>query len=211
MTLADELKTLQELYDQGKLTAQEFADAKVATLSKHQAAAPATPPAPATVPVPKAVPHRLLPGWAARLLLVLLIVGGFIWYRIGTQNTSRIVATVVHVPITLEDEVQNLPANSWKTIGLNLPYSGSLSVNVSVVRGNPIDVFLTTPDQIEAMKREDWNNVKVFGDFDASKTRTLQRTARLDEGSYELVMRDTSLGILSSAASDISIKVQLNP
>jgi len=51
----------------------------------------------------------------------------------------------------------------------------------------------------------------VYTDFSASKTKTYRRSGQLNEGSYYLVLRDTSLGILSSSASDISVKVQLNP
>ena len=61
------------------------------------------------------------------------------------------------------------------------------------------------------MKKEDWTNVKVFENFNATKTKTYRRTGQLNQGSYYLVMRDTSLGILSARASDISVKVQLNP
>jgi hypothetical protein len=121
------------------------------------------------------------------------------------------IATAVHAPITLQDEVQNLPASSWKAVALNLPYSGTLNVNLEVVRGNPIDVFLTTTDQLETMKKEQWNQLKVYTDFNASKTKTYRRSGQLSQGSYYLVLRDTSLGILSMSASDISMKVQLNP
>jgi len=37
------------------------------------------------------------------------------------------------------------------------------------------------------------------------------KRAGLGQGSYYLVMRDNSLGILSAKVSDISVKVQLNP
>jgi hypothetical protein len=92
-----------------------------------------------------------------------------------------------------------------------VPYSGTIEVNLAVVRGNPVDVFLTTPDQLDTMKKEDWSNVAVYSDFNATKTKTYRRTGQLSQGSYYLVMRDLSLGILSSSASDISVKVQLNP
>lgn len=121
------------------------------------------------------------------------------------------IATAVHAPITLQDEVQNLPASSWKAVAINLPYSGTLNVNLEVVRGNPIDVFLTTTDQLETMKKEKWNQVRVYTDFNASKTKTYRRSGQLGQGNYFLVLRDTSLGILSLSASDISVRVQLNP
>jgi len=147
------------------------------------------------------------------MLLALALVGAwyFMRFAVGSQGTSRAIAAVVHTPVTLKDEVENLPAASWKGVALNLPYTGAVSVTLNVVQGNPVDVFLTSTDQLEAMKKEDWNNVTVYTDFSATKTRTYRREARLGQGSYYLVMRDTSLGILSASASDISVKAQLNP
>jgi hypothetical protein len=147
------------------------------------------------------------------MLLALVLVGAWYFMRItfGSQGTSRAIAAVVHTPVALKDEVENLPAASWKGVGLNLPYTGSVSINLNVVQGNPVDVFLTSTDQLEAMKNEDWKKVTVSTDFSATKTRTYRREARLGQGSYYLVMRDTSLGILSASATDISVKAQLNP
>jgi hypothetical protein len=61
------------------------------------------------------------------------------------------------------------------------------------------------------MKKEQWSQVQVYSNFNAAKTKLYRRSARLGQGSYYLVLRDTSLGILSASASDISVKVQLNP
>jgi hypothetical protein len=104
-----------------------------------------------------------------------------------------------------------LPAASWKAIPMTLPYTGNVEVTLSVVRGNPLDVFMTASDQLETMKQGEWNNVRVYTDFNASKTKAFRRTAYLQQGSYYLVMRDTSLGILSSRASDVSLRARLNP
>jgi len=198
MALADELKTLQELHEKGKLTDQEYADAKASTLRKQSAAAPQR--------------RRSWISWSTKVLLVLAVAFvGLVWYNAGTRNTTKLIATAVHAPITITDEVENLPASSWKAVGVTLPYSGTIEVNLAVVRGNPVDVFVTTPDQLDAMKKEDWNSVKVYSDFNATKTKTYRRTGQLGQGSYYVVMRDTSLGILSSSASDVSVKVQLNP
>lgn len=166
MALADELKTLQELHEKGKLTEQEYADAKTVTLKKKEPAGERTAP-------------RSLMTWPIKALLVLLAAFlGFVWYNAGTRNTTQFIATAVHAPITLKDEVENIPAASWKAVPLNLPYSGAVEVNLEVVRGNPVDVYLTTPDQLDAIKKEDWSNVKVYGDFSATKTKTYRRTGR---------------------------------
>ena len=199
MGLAEDLKTLQELHDKGRLTEQEYADAKKATLNKE------------VTPTERRAPTSWLTWRVKTALALLLLFVGSTWYNVGTKNTTNMLATAVHAPITLKDEVQNLPASSTKSLGINVPYSGSVDITLEVVRGNPIDVFLTDADQLVAIQKSDWNNVKSYNDFNAEKTKTYRRTARLNEGGYYLVMRDTSLGILSSSASDVSVKVQLNP
>ncbi len=144
-------------------------------------------------------------------LLLAVLVWIFIQKNVGTKGATQMLATTVHAPIELQNEVQNLRASSWKGIAVNVPYSGTVNVDLQVVRGNPVDVLLTTPDQLEAMKKEQWNQVRVYTDFNAAKTTLYRRSAHLEQGAYYLVIRDTSLGILSSSASDISVKVQLNP
>jgi len=165
------------------------------------------------VPEPKSGLHIGIKLGALALLLgfLLLVLTTNIGSNVGNNSKSQAVAAVLHTPITLKDDVENLPAASWKAVALNLPYSGSVKVNLAVVQGNPVDVFLVRADQLETIKKEQWNNVQVFTDFNASKTKTYRRDGQLGQGGYYLVMRDTSLGILSASASDISVKVQLNP
>jgi hypothetical protein len=129
---------------------------------------------------------------------------------VGRNGVDAIVSRPP-APVMITDEVQNVPAASWKAIPLTLPYTGKLEVHLDIVRGNPLDVFLTDADQLPTMEQGDWRNVRVHPDFNAAKTKTFRRTAMLPEGSYYLVMRDTSLGILSSRASDVSLRAQLNP
>jgi hypothetical protein len=199
MGLADDLKTPQELHERGQLTDQEYADAKSATLDKQA-------PTSTSRKLGRFIGVRVFP-----FLIVLLILVGIIWYNAGTKNTTRMIATAVHAPVTVKDEVQNLAAASVKSFGLDVPYSGTVVVTIEVVRGNPIDVFLTDAEQLAAIQKNDWNNVRTFTDFDALKTKSYRRTGQLTQGSYYLVVRDTSLGILSLSTSDISVKVQLNP
>jgi len=198
MALADELKTLQELHANGKITDQEYADAKAATLRQEPASE-------------HHAPRPFLSGPVKALIVLLFVFLGFVWYNSGTRNTTRLIETVVHAPVILTDEVENLPASSWKAVPLNLPYAGTVDVNLQVVQGNPVDVFVVTPDQLDTMKKEDWSNVRVYENFNATKTKTYMRTGQLGQGNFYLVMRDTSLGILSARASDISVKVKLNP
>lgn len=200
MGLAEDLKALQQLREKGELTESAYSAARDAAIGAQTA--------------PPTASRRLgrFVGFRVKLLLAILLgLLTLVWYNAGTKNTTQAIATAIHAPITVIDEVQNLSANSWKAVTLNLPYPGTVSVNLEVVQGNPVDVILTTPDQLEAMKKDDWGSVKVYGNFNATKTQKYRRTGQLGQGSYYLVMRDTSLGILSASATDISIKAELNP
>jgi len=199
MGLAEDLRALQELREKGEMSESAYAVARDAAVSKY------------ATPTPSLKPSRSM-GWSVILFLVLIFV---VWYflrlNVGSKQTNNIIRTVVRAPINLKDSVENLPAASWRAVVLNLPYPGTVDVSLQVLQGNPIDVFLAPTDQQPAMNREEWNNVRVYTDFNAVKTKTYHQTGRLAQGSYYLVMRDNSLGILSAKASDISLKVQLNP
>jgi hypothetical protein len=61
------------------------------------------------------------------------------------------------------------------------------------------------------MKKGEWGKIRTYNDFNATKARTFHRTSQLGPGTYCLVLRDTSLGILSAHASDVSVKTILTP
>jgi hypothetical protein len=191
MGVADDLKTLQDLHDKGKLTDAEFAAAKASILSGK--------------PKPKVRAGFII------LLLVFLALIGWHWYANQGSPQTATIATVLHVPMQLKDEIENVPAHSFRAIPFSVPYLGNLTVTVSVVHGNPMDVFVTGTDQFANLQALKWSEVRTYGDFDASKTQTYERTSQLPIGSYYLVLRDTSLGILSASASDISVKMRLAP
>jgi hypothetical protein len=143
-------------------------------------------------------------GFAAAFFLV--------WYFAGSRSSERIFASVAHTPITLSDETQNLRAFSWRSIAVQPPYNGTLDVTLNVMDGNPLDVRLVDSSQMDVMKRtNDWRPIQGDVNFSAVKTTTYHRTAAIKQGRYYLVLRDTSLGILSQKATDVSVKVTLNP
>jgi hypothetical protein len=72
MGLADELKTLQELHDSGKLTEPEYADAKASTLNKYKGPVPAT-----------GASKPFIRTRTVILLLLLLLLLGVIWKLIS--------------------------------------------------------------------------------------------------------------------------------
>jgi len=148
------------------------------------------------------------------LFVALVIIGLFLLVRYfaGSRASNQMVAAAIHTPITLRDETQNLPAAHYRSISVQPPYNGNLDVTLDVVRGNPLDVFLVDSSQMDIMKRtNDWGPIQGNLDFSATKTTTYHRTARVNQGTYFLVLRDTSLGIFSSSSTDVSVKAVLNP
>jgi hypothetical protein len=147
------------------------------------------------------------------LVLILVAFAGWHLFEIGygSNQASRTLSAAVRLPITLADKVENLPASSWKAVTLDVPYDGLIGVQVRILRGNPVDIFVVGADQSDLIRKADWKNVRVSPDFNAAKTTTFRRSGRLSKGVYYLILRDPSLGILSASTTDIDVKINLNP
>ena len=194
MGLAEDLKALQELRDKGELSESAYATARDAALARQASSA--------KTPVISKPTKIFLAG-----VILLISVSTFI-IILTNATTGR---NVSHTPITITDEVQNVPANSWKGMNYICPTGGKLDITVNVLNGNPIDILMTNADQLDTMKKGEWQNVKVYSDFNATKTRTYHRTQSVGPGNYYFVLRDTSLGVLSAHATDVSVKTILTP
>jgi hypothetical protein len=204
MGLAEDLKVLQELRDKGELSESAYATARDAAIGKQS---------PVQQPLPAANVKKPLLSTPTRVFLgAIILLVGFSFFIVIYENarTGQSV-NLLHQSLTVTDEIQNVPAASWKSINYNFPSGGKLDISIRVVNGNPIDIFLIPADQMDTVKKSGWGNVKTYGDFSATKTMTYHRTAQLGPGSYCLVLRDTSLGILSARASDVSVKTILTP
>jgi hypothetical protein len=192
MSVAEELQSLQELHTNGKLTDSEFASAKASVLGE---------------PKPKARP-LVRPAFIV-LALLFVAVMGWQWYANQGSPQTATIATVLHAPIQLKDEIENVPAHSYRAIEFDVPYTGSVNIGVNVVHGNPMDVFVIAPDQLPSLQALKWNDVHPYSNFTAMKTQAYDRTAQLPQGTYYLVLRDLTLGIFSKSASDVSLKMRL--
>ncbi len=205
MGLAEDLKALQELRDKGELSESAYAAARDAAIGKQSQGQ--QPPQP-TIQTKKpliSTPTRIF------LTVVILFVGLGVFMNIYEKARTGQSVNLLHQSLTITDEIENVPATSWKALNYNFPSGGKLDITANVVNGNPIDIFLIPADQLDALKRSEWRSVKTYGDFNATKTKTYHRTAQLGPGSYCLVLRDTSLGILSAHATDVSVKTILTP
>ena len=145
------------------------------------------------------------------LVAVILIAGIYMFGYIYHNVTASQSANLSHQPLTITDEIENVPAGSRKGLNYNFPLGGKLDITVNVANGNPIDIFLTNADQLDVMNKGDWRNVKAYSNFNATKARTYHRSEFVGPGNYCLVLRDTTLGVLSAHASDVSVKTVLTP
>ena len=128
---------------------------------------------------------------------------------IARQDSQGELAAIVHTPITIIDAVEKITIGDWKAVPLNLASSGTLEVTISLVHGNPIDVYVMPGPELDNFKHQ--KEFKDVTDFKAMKTRNYKRSVDLSNGDYYLVLRDSSLGIFSTRSSDVKITVQLKP
>jgi hypothetical protein len=145
----------------------------------------------------------------ALIAIVVFAVWLFIRFAAGPKAAHNFASNVLKKPVELKNSIENLPATSMKGFALSLPYTGTLTVEATVTKGNEVNVYLVQPDQMDNVK----NNKKFtyFEGFDAQKTKSYRRSGRLNQGNYYFVVIDTSLGILSASATDIQINAKLEP
>jgi len=208
MSVANELEKLHQLHASGGLTNAEFESAKASVLAAGGQSAAIMEQSNKAPPVR---PTRT-PRWVTWILaFAILFAGAWILLRqlAGERTANNFVATLVRAPISLRDEVQSLPASSWKALPLTLPYTGELSVNVQVVRGNPVEVFVVDDQNLKVLQAK--GTYKHFAAFAANESRAYQRSAHLNQGTYFLVLRDNTLGLLSSSTSDVKVVAKLGP
>ncbi len=168
-------------------------------------------------------------GGCAVLLLVLVLLfflldgGRFtVPQSHGTKAADRVpevvakaVVELLDSPVELLDLTAQVQASSWAALPLRLPYDGELQVSCNVARGNNLDVFIVPRSEWEKIRNDDsWfsgPHFTHFPVFHASETKSYRRSGRLPAGSYYLVLRDSTLGVLSHGMSDVAVKARLEP
>jgi len=227
MGLIEDLKALEELHAKGRLTDEEFAAAKSAAISgsnsPRQPGAPLPGPAVAAAPAvtapvptfhPTPAPQRThKTGRIISSIIGVIVIAVVLWVWMQQNSGDKSVGTLfkeaVRLPVDLNDETFGISAASWKAIAIQMPYDGALTITVQVLRGNPMDMFLTDSSGLEQLKTE--RKGTYVGGFYSVKGTSFYHTQRIRQGQYYFVVWDRSLGILSSSSSDISLKARAEP
>jgi hypothetical protein len=156
-----------------------------------------------------------LPTWADTLVRGVFVVlavcctwYGLIYFAMGQKAAAYVTASVTHQSIELQDSVIRLRADSATTVPISFPYSGTANLEARVVRGNPVNVFLITADQIANVRAG--RRFVFVNSSRASNSRSYARLVAVDSGSYYLVLRDPSLGVLSAPVSEIKVHVDVS-
>jgi len=146
------------------------------------------------------------------VLLVVLVGGLWLWisFKGGTKTANAALAIVTRQPIEIKNSVENIRANSRWWLPITTPYAGTLNVELTVLKGNELDVMVVPATELSNLQANHPLKQMVVG-FDAAKTRNFKRAQRIPQGSYYLVMIDTTLGVLSAKSSDVQIHARFEP
>jgi hypothetical protein len=148
-----------------------------------------------------------------RIIAILAFIAMGLWlflrFTAGPRAANLVAATVLRQPIEITNGVQNVPAAHREWMPITLTYGGLLTIDSTVLKGNPLDVHLAPADQIDNIKN--MRPYRCLTAFDALKSKFYKRSVQLQQGTYYLVFQDSSLGILSAQSTDVRVHAKLEP
>jgi paraquat-inducible protein A len=118
-------------------------------------------------------------------------------------------------PIEINSSQVNLKAHHWQKISLSVPHPGTLTIELRITQGNPIDVALIPADQLSnvelvkaGIQAEKLLRASLPA-FSAVQATLYTRTSHIDKGEFLIILHDTTLGFLAASSSGIEIHAYL--
>lgn len=151
------------------------------------------------------------------VLLALVAAAILLWLRavMGQEGLQTSLATAVQAPLELENETVSVEAAHSRAIPVRLPYSGQLDLNVSVVKGEYVNVYVVDAAGWAAFKSAKQaffgGKFNHYPAFEATKTQRSHTHARLGAGAYYIVLENPTLGLLVADSFDVAVKARLEP
>jgi hypothetical protein len=150
------------------------------------------------------------------VLVIIAIVGASCWavidLTIGSAEAARLFATTFHRPMDLKDEKVSVPSDEFRGVLVDVPYSGSVTLEVRSLGGQRIDAHLIKgADLIRlANAKPPFTTLKLndFGAFEASAAPAAVQNGHLSAGRYLVVLEHANRG---APASDARVLMRLAP
>jgi hypothetical protein len=187
-----------------------LASSPVFAAALHAAAVPVAPPLP-----PAKTSLRTIV--TAVILLVLVAMAVLLWLRatMGERGLETAFAATVRAPIDVENEIVSVPATVSRAIPIRLPYAGELDLQVNVVKGTHVNVYVVDDSdwtEFEKAKTSFFGGkFHHYSEFQAVRAKASHTTGRLGQGSYYIVLENPTLGLLVASSFDVEVKARLQP
>ncbi|MEO8903612.1 MAG: hypothetical protein ABI627_18995 [Polyangiaceae bacterium] len=151
------------------------------------------------------------------ILLTIVALAIFLWLRalMGESAVEGVVAAAIRAPIDVKNEIISVPAQHCRGVPIQLPYSGQMNLEVTVVKGEHVNVYVVNAtDWSEFEKAETsffggkFHHYPAFQATRASRSRT---SGALAEGAYFVVLENPTFGLLVDPSFDVEVKARLQP
>jgi hypothetical protein len=152
-------------------------------------------------------------------LVRLAVFIGVVWWMLravmGEKAAEATLATLVRAPIDLRNEIVAVGAKSSRAVPIEVPYSGTVELNVQVIKGKHVNVYVITPSAwqefVAAKSALFGGQYHHFPEFQAEEASKVRLSGRLAEGHYYVVIENPTFGILVPSSFDVEIKATLHP
>ncbi|MGC4068843.1 MAG: hypothetical protein QM784_30205 [Polyangiaceae bacterium] len=159
-----------------------------------------------------------VPSAIAVLVLLSLTAGGLYAVAkvvLGERELTNELASAVRSPIQLRDEIVSVPARASVARGIKLPYGGKLYLDITVLKGKHINVFVVDTaawSEFEAAKNGLFGGrFHHFPEFHATEASRSRLSGPLAAGNYYVVLDNPTYGILVESSFDVQLKAELRP
>ena len=153
--------------------------------------------------------------WTPLIVMAAIAVTGVflsLWYVTSSYHTTHLrIARILHLPAILNKSVVQLSSGELKEIPFSLVYDGVLTMAVQVKSGEDVDTAVITEGQLDAAKaaHEKGEHFPGFRDFEAVKTKAVDRSGYVITGKYYLVIETKRA--LAKRTDEIDVELSLAP
>jgi len=150
--------------------------------------------------------------WRTGLPIVVALAALAFW-PLRVFAGHRAAPSLVPEPVLLEEDTISIAPASSKGIPIELPFPGQVRVELTVVKGEPVNAHVIDFNEWKALTKAAGKTTSTgfrfaYSDFQTTGTRHAALAGHLTAGPYFIVIENPSLGELS-APVDVKVKAIL--